>query len=146
MSHSFYKTVKRITFLTLFVLSFVASQNFAQDTKTVVVSLDEDTIGNLKNAITSDNPGLRKSGIYLAGKHAVKEVSETLVEQLDKENDPELKILILRVLFIIDENNNMDEIYRIAVSEENKRVKDMASALYSAIQINNSEKIAESSK
>ena len=58
------------------VLLLVGGNNiFAQESKNVLVSINENSLGNLKNAIKSDNPGLRKSGIYFAGKHSVKEVS-----------------------------------------------------------------------
>ena len=142
MLHSATQTIKRI-FITLLFLSFGVNALLAQDTKSVVLSLDQNAISNLKNAITSDNPGLRKSGIYLAGKHSVEEVSATLLEQLDKENVTELKILIMRVLYIIDEHDHMDDIYSIALNDENEKVRRMASAIYSAMQINTSNQVAD---
>ena len=115
----------------------------AQDQKNIIVSLNEEAIGNLKTAIKSDNDGLRKSGIYLAGKHSVSEVSETLVEQLDVETDPSLRILIIRVLYIIDNDRYIDEIYNLAINDENFRVRQMASAIYTVMEVDNSINLVE---
>jgi hypothetical protein len=116
---------------------------FAQQSKNVLVTINENSLGNLRNAIRSDNPGLRKSGIYFAGKHAVKEVSETLHEQLNIEKDPSLKVLIIRVLYIIENDKYIDDFYYLARNDENVRVRKMASAIYEAIQVNNSLNIVE---
>ena len=115
----------------------------AQDQKNIIVSLNEEAIGNLETAIKSDNDGLRKSGIYLAGKHSVSEVSETLVEQLDVETDPNLRILIIRVLYIIDNDRYIDEIYNLAMNDENLRVRQMASAIYTVMEVDNSINLVE---
>ena len=109
-------------FAMILVLSAYTNVN-AQNGSNVVLSLNEEAIGNLKNAITADNPGLRKSGIYLAGKHSVREVSGTLLAQLEKEENPELKILIMMVLYIIDDSEFMDDIYNFAINEQNDRVR-----------------------
>ena len=129
----------------ILVLFLMNSGNsiIAQKSKDVIVSINENSIGNLKNAIKSENPGLRKSGIYFAGKHSVKEVSETLLDQLNVEKDPSLRVLIIRVLYIIENNKFLDEIYYLALNDENVRVRKMASAIYEAMQINNSLNIVE---
>ena len=137
-------TFMRISFLILMLFSLAFTMNHAQEKKNVVLTLSADAMGNLRNAITSENPGLRKSGIYLAGKHTVKEVAGTLLEQLNNENDPELRILIMRVLYIIDENEYMDEIHQLALNEKNDKVRQMASAIYSVMQINSSDKVVTS--
>ena len=129
----------------ILVLFLMNSGNniIAQKSKDVIVSINENSIGNLKNAIKSENPGLRKSGIYFAGKHSVKEVSETLLDQLNVEKDPSLRVLIIRVLYIIENDKFLDEIYYLALNDENVRVRKMASAIYEAMQINNSLNIVE---
>ena len=144
MSKSRKAALTKVLYLTMMMFLFAVTVNHAQEERNVVLTLGNDAIGNLKNAITSENPGLRKSGIYLAGKHTVKEVAGTLLEQLNNENDPELKILIIRVLYIIDENEYMNEIHQLALNEENDKVRQMASAIYSVMQINSSDKVAAS--
>ena len=127
----------------LMVLFLFNVSVFAQETKNVIVSLNDHSISNLKNAIQSDNPGLRKSGIYFAGKYAVDEVSETLLQQLKKEKDPSLKILMVRVLYIFGNYEYMDEIYKLALKDENNRVRKMAAAIYDVMKSERSILLAE---
>ena len=108
-----------------------------------IIELNKNAIGNLKNAIQSDNAGLRKSGIYFAGKYGASELSELLLEQLKIEDRPELRILIVRVLFIIDDQKYINNIYDLAISDTHPKVRKMASAIYSVMNINNSESIVE---
>ncbi|MDX1700160.1 MAG: hypothetical protein R3250_06045, partial [Melioribacteraceae bacterium] len=90
-----------------------------------------------------ENPGLRKSGIYLSGKNYVTEVTETLAEQLKVETDPNLRILIMRVLYITGENKFMNDIQEVALFDNNSRVRKMADALYSVMQVEYSLNIAD---
>lgn len=126
--------------LMMSLVLFISAQNIlAQNSKNVVVKLNEDTIGNLISAIKSENPGLRKSGIYNAGKYSISDVSETLLEQLRVETDPNLRILIIRVLYILDDKKFADDISFVALNDNNLRVRKMASAIYAVMQINNSQ-------
>ena len=141
---------KKVTFVRasfLIVLFSISLSNiFAQESKTVVFNLDEAAYGNLRTAIQSENPGLRKSGIYFAGKYSVAEVSETLLEQLRIESDPNLRILILRVLYILEDDKIMDNVYDVALNDENTKVRKMASAIYSVMQVENSVNFADKGK
>ncbi|MDX1702430.1 MAG: HEAT repeat domain-containing protein [Melioribacteraceae bacterium] len=135
------RSAANISFLIVaFLISF--SSVFAQESKTVVLNLDENAYANLKTAIQSENPGLRKSGIYYAGKYSVNEVSETLLAQLKDETDPSLRILILRVLYILEDDKFTDDIYEVALNDEDTKVRKMASAIYSVMQVENSVNLA----
>ncbi len=131
-------------YLFALLLFFVATQLIrAQSSQNVIVSISENSLGDLRSAIKSENYGLRKSGIYLAGKHSVSQVSQTLLEQLKVEENPNLRILIIRVLYIIDDTKFADAISNIALHDENSRVRNMASSIYSVIKINGFQNIAE---
>ena len=127
----------------LMVLFLLNVGVFAQETKNVIVSLNNQSIFNLKNAIQSDNPGLRKSGIYFAGKYAVDEVSETLLHQLKKEEDPNLRVLMIRVLYIIGNYEYMDEIYQLALNDKSIAVRQMAASIYDVMKSERSINLAE---
>ena len=129
----------------LAVLIFLSSIMVAQDSGKII-EFDKNAIANLKTAITSDNPGLRKSGIYFAGKYAANEVGETLIEQLKVEKDPELRILLVRVLYIIDDQKFMDQIKDLALTDTDLKVRRMASAVYSAMSIKNSPQVVDAIK
>lgn len=127
----------------LMVLFLFNVSVFAQETKNVIVSLNDQSVSNLKNAIQSDNPGLRKSGIYFAGKYAVDEVSETLLHQLKNEEDPSLRVLMIRVLYIIGNYEYMDEIYQLALKDKSIAVRQMAASIYDVMKSERSIHLAE---
>ena len=63
------------------------------------------TVKNYLRGITSDNTGLRKSCITFAGKYKISEAIDTLTDQLNIENDPEIHKLISNALFEIRTEN-----------------------------------------
>jgi hypothetical protein len=135
--------VVRVLGVIIIVLTSFVSLS-AQGSKNVLVTINQTAMDNLKSAIKSDNPGLRKSGIYLSGKYLVSEVSETLLDQLKVEDDPSLKILIIRVLYMIENDKFMDDIYQVALNDEDSKVRRMAAAIYSVMQLENSVNLADS--
>ena len=134
-------TLTKVTVLLILLSSIIVAQDAGK-----IIELDAKAVGNLKTAIKSDNPGLRKSGIYFAGKYSANEVGETLVEQLKVEKDPELRILLVRVLYIIDDQKFMDQIKDLALTDADLKVRRMASAVYSAMSIKNSPQVVDLSK
>lgn len=138
------KITNLAAYLFALLLFFATTQlMLAQGSENAIVSISDNSLGDLRSAIKSENYGLRKSGIYLAGKHSVNQVSQTLLEQLKVEEDPNLRILIIRVLYIIDDTKYADTISNIALHDENSRVRNMASSIYSVMKINNFQNIAE---
>ena len=138
------KLVVQSFFISL-ILVALSSNAFAQKTSKII-DLDSKAIENLKSAITSDNPGLRKSGIYFAGKYSADELTETLVGQLKVEKEPELRILLARVLYIIDDQKFLDQIDELALTDSDPKVKRIASAISSAININYSQSVVDTYK
>lgn len=103
----------------------------------------EKAVKNLCTAIRSENPGLRESGIDLACRNYVTAVSDALTEQLKVESDPNLRIMIVRVLYIIGGDRFMDNIHEVAVNDDNLKVRKMAAALHSAIEVEYSSNLAD---
>lgn len=136
-------TQSKLYVVLLFFVIFASSITVAQTNPSVVVRLDDNAISNLNQAIVSENYGLRKSAIYLVGKYSLYESSDYLLDQLKKEKDPPLRILIMRVLYILGDEEFMDDIYKIASTDENRKVRKMGKAIYSMIQLNKSESVAD---
>jgi HEAT repeat protein len=86
-------------------------------------------IANLSVAIQSENLGLRRSAIYLAGFYSLDEAVPALVNQLEKEENPEVKILISIVLFRIDDPRGMEAVEKLYKNDDNARVKSMSKAV-----------------
>ncbi|MEE9431332.1 MAG: hypothetical protein V3V16_09850 [Melioribacteraceae bacterium] len=134
------------TIFLIVVVSLLGSSIFAQKPKNVILELSENAIANLNTAIKSKNPGLRKSAIYLVGKHSIDEVSETLLIQLEIEKNPSIRILIARVLYKIDNEKYINNIYMLAEKDENKKVRKMATAIYKVMRLEKSFRIVDANK
>lgn len=88
-------------------------------------------IKNLITGIQSDNLGLRRSAIYLAGKYKVAEAGAELLKALEKEEDSSTKILIALSLFNISEPNAMKAVNQLSMNEQDPKVKRMLTNIYS---------------
>ena len=86
-------------------------------------------IGNLLTGIKSENLGLRKSAIYLAGFYGVSETVPALIDQLKKEENADVKVLTALVLFRLDDPKGIDAIENLYKNDENARVKRMSKAI-----------------
>jgi len=91
----------------------------------------EAAVMNLVTALNSDNEGLRKSAIYLAGKNKVKEVADVLTERLTKEKEACMKILVALSLYNIGDERGMNAVQRVAEKDSDLRVRRMCDAIFS---------------
>jgi len=91
----------------------------------------EAAVMNLVTALNSDNEGLRKSAIYLAGKNKVKEVADVLTERLTKEKEACMKILVALSLYNIGDERGMNAVQRAAEKDSDLRVRRMCDAIFS---------------
>jgi len=139
-------SILRKTIAVLAVFMFVHLFNVpsnAQKNNSGDFNLSENAIQNLNMGIKSENKGLKKNSIYFAGLYLVDEAAETLVEQLKVEEDPSLRILITKALYLIDNDKFMKEIKRLAKNDENQNVKEFAQRIYSIIQLEKTLNVAE---
>jgi HEAT repeat protein len=121
------KTVTAL--LVVLVISLNANTGLqAQSSK--YSNITKNSIETLKRGIESDNTGLRKSSIYLAGFYKINEAVDVLIEQLEKEQNPGTKILIALSLYNIGNPEGMEAVKELAVSDKNNEVKRMSTALY----------------
>ena len=86
-------------------------------------------IANLSVAIQSENLGLRRSAIYLAGLYSLNEVVPVLVNQLEKENNPDVKILIALALYRMEDPEGMKAVEKLYRKDDNVRVIRMSKAI-----------------
>lgn len=86
-------------------------------------------MANLSVAIQSENLGLRKSAVYLAGLYSLNEVVPTLVTQLERENNSDVKILIALALYRMGDAQGMEAVEKLYGKDENVKVKRMSKAI-----------------
>ena len=98
-------------------------------------SLDSNAIKNFNNGISSDNPGLRKSAIILAGKYNVTESGESLLKQLKVESQSFNRIEIIRSLYLMGNDEYMHEIDLVSKTDPDLNVREFASAIYKLMNV-----------
>jgi HEAT repeat protein len=127
-----YKTkVKRtLVALTIVLLAAISTNLFAQGNKIVVKKVNDTALKNLTAAITSENEGLRRSGVYLAGKYKIAEVVDELTEILSEEKDPNNRVLIVLALNEIGTDKALKAIKKLAVNDEDIYVRRMSYAIF----------------
>lgn len=133
-------TVVFYVFMFLNLYNFTA---FGQKIKSGDFNLSKTAIQNLNIGIKSENTGLKKNSIYFAGLYLVDEAAETLVEQLKVEQDPSIRILITKALYLIDNDKFMKEIKRLAVNDKDNNVKEFAQRIYSIMKLEKTLNVAE---
>ena len=121
------KTVTTLTILLVISLSAEVSLR-AQSNK--YKNITENSIETLKQGIKSDNTGLRKSSIYMAGFYKIDEAVDILTGQLLVEKDPGIKILIALSLYNIGNPEGVEAIRKLAVKDSNSEVRRMSTILY----------------
>ena len=121
------KTVTTLAILLVIALSAEVSLR-AQSNK--YKNITENSIETLKQGIKSDNTGLRKSSIYMAGFYKIDEAVDILTGQLLVEKDPGIKILIALSLYNIGNPEGVEAIRKLAVKDSNSEVRRMSTILY----------------
>lgn len=126
------------TFLLVFLsLTFINSSIIAK-TKFLEKGINNDqSIENLRNGINSENYGLCKSAIYMAGKYKIKAVVSDLLKVLKESKDIALNKLIVKTLHQIGDQEGMQLVYKIAREDDNIKMRRLCAVLYNDYIISN---------
>lgn len=125
----------------LFVL--LVTETFGQNQRVSDLTKIKNTYENLLMGISSENDGVRESSIYFAGKYRLIDTEDALINQLKVENNSDIKVLIGLALFRMGSEKGMSEIYNLANSDKDSKVRRMSYAIYNEFIVNNSSKTAE---
>jgi len=87
-------------------------------------------VNTLIQGIQSENEGLRRSSIYLAGRYAIAEAVPALVEELKQEDEASNKILISLALYYIGDEAGLEKVKELVHKDTDERVRRMAYAIY----------------
>jgi HEAT repeat protein len=99
--------------------------------------LKKNEIQNLISGIQSDNTGLRKSAIFMAGKYEVMQTEEALITLLKIEEDASVKILIALALYKIGSDKGMEAVENLAENDRDKEVRRMSTAILNQWEADN---------
>jgi len=112
---------------------------FAQKNSSIDLTAHKYAMQNLVAGIHSDNDGVRRSSIYLAGYYRITETEDALIDQLAVEKNTSTKILISLVLFELGSEKGMQEVKNISEIDGDAKVRRMATQIYNEYLINNSQ-------
>jgi len=110
----------------------VSSLAYAKNDPSELNRKNKNAVENLKVGIKSDNCGLKKSSIYFAGYYRVKETVPVLTEQIKKESDPKVRVLIALVLYKIGDEKSIGLVKELAAKDSNPEVRRMCACIYDA--------------
>lgn len=113
------------TVLVLVLGLLLTNSIFAQNTLSEFTK-HKYAMDNLIMGIHSENEGVRKNAIYFAGKYKVVESAEDLIEQLNREDNSSIRILIALALFEMDSKEGMEAVKELSVKDKNLKVRRMA--------------------
>jgi len=116
--------------LLLYLVACINQNLFAQPNSISNVTKNEYALDNLKAGINSENNGIRKSAIYFAGKYRIAEVVKCLIERLEKEEEPSIRLLIAYSLYEIKDADGMNAVKELSLNDKNVNVKRMSFNLY----------------
>jgi hypothetical protein len=117
----------KLTFAVLVMSLLFTSLLAGQESgKTEFKKMSETGITNLINGVKSDNPGLKKSSIFMAGKYNVVEMEDVLIAELKNQNDPEIKLLIATALHGMYSKKGMIALEDFAQDSSNPRLQKFA--------------------
>jgi HEAT repeat protein len=122
--------MKSVTILVVLLAVLLSAQTGLQAQSSNYKNINDYSLESLKKGIQSDNPGLRRSAIYMAGLYRIEEAVETLVAQLEKEKVPSNRVLIALSLYNIGNPDGMEAVKDLAARDKDKEVKRMGTVLY----------------
>ena len=128
----------------LFIL--LVTDTFGQSQKISDLSKHKYALQNLEMGIQSENEGVRESAIYLAGQYRFIDTEDALIQQLRVEKKSDIRVLIGLALFRMNSEKGMNELQKLALKDENPRVRRMSSAIYREYLVNNSNRTADVQK
>jgi HEAT repeat protein len=121
-----------ITFLTLVLLSVAGLEAQVEHYNNITPN----AIKTLKAGIQSDNNGLRRSSIYMAGFYKIDDAVQVLINELQKEKDPSTEVLIALSLYNIGNPEGIEAIKTLSESNGDTKVKRISNAIYKAYEEN----------
>ncbi|MDQ7816206.1 MAG: hypothetical protein RDU14_04220 [Melioribacteraceae bacterium] len=117
-------------FLILFALTVVTTSIYANQPDELKCKNKKAAVAMLIEGIKSDNAGLMKSAVYLAGKYRVEAAVPVLIQKLNSDLDDNCKVLIALSLFMIGNEDGIEAIFKLSKGDPNNHVSQMCGEIY----------------
>ena len=126
-----------VVFLSLLIIVSVGEVT-AQINSIRDITDNKYALENLLDGINSDNEGVKRSSIYLAGKYRIAEAERVLIAQLKREQNPGNRILIALVLYKLKSEKGLSVVRKLALHDNNQNVRRMSTHIYNEYITNDS--------
>lgn len=137
---------KFVLLIILFCSVLIFNEAIAQNVPVSELTSNKYALQNLKSALSSENCGIKRSAIYLIGKHKIAEGEIILEKMLRTEKDPCSRILITLVLLELNEPKGLIALKELAKANLNKDAKRLAAYTFNEYLINDLELREEDQK
>ncbi len=113
------------------LLSIPATIDLEAQTNSIInITKNKYALDNLIAGLKSENCGIKRNAIYLAGKYRIKEVKYVLLNQLKSENEPCTRILIALVLYEMGYSDGLLSVNELVQPNEDEKERRMATQTY----------------
>ncbi|MCW8810517.1 MAG: hypothetical protein OQJ93_06110 [Ignavibacteriaceae bacterium] len=130
---------KFVLLIILFCSVLFFNEAIAQNVPVSELTRNKYALQNLKSALSSENCGIKRSAIYLIGKHKIAEGEIILEKMLRTEKDPCSRILITLVLLELNEPKGLVALKELAKSDLKDETKKLATFTFNEYLINDLE-------
>jgi hypothetical protein len=120
MTKSNFSTAARNTLALLALILLFASSTYAQEQEKMNRRITKNAIASIISGIHDDVKQVKTDCIFIAGRYKIRETVDALAEELQKETEPSIKLLISLSLFMIGEEKGIMEVYKASLTEDNK--------------------------
>ena len=112
-----------VVFLSLLICATMGELT-AQTNSIKDITNNKYALKNVLENIKSDNDGVKRSSIYLVGYYRITEAEEALIEQLKKEENPRIRILIALALYELGNEDGLLAFKNLATADNNKKIEE----------------------
>ena len=121
---------KFVLLIFLFLSAMICNESLAQNVSIKELTSSKYALENLIASIRSDNCGVKRHAIYLAGKYRIADAEDILLEQLKNEKSSCNRILIALVLYEIGNEKALIAVSDLIKNDVSAIVRRKATHIY----------------
>ncbi|UCH65415.1 MAG: HEAT repeat domain-containing protein [Ignavibacterium sp.] len=121
---------KFVLLVFLFLSSIICNETLAQNVSIKELTPNKYALENLEASLNSENCGVKRHAIYLAGKYRIAEAEDILLEQLKNEKLSCNRILIALVLYELGSEKALIAVGDLVKNDDSAKARRKATHIY----------------